>query len=240
MKPQELATKLQEMYGDNLVSVMLYGSSAGGDFSKRYSDVNLIVVLKSVAPGELAKANGVLRRWVKRGQPPPLFFDAVHFPTAADVFPIEFLDLARRHHILAGSDPLAGITVARHNLRHECESELRGKLLRLRQTYLLTCHRPKRVAREMVQSLSAIIAILRGVVHLLDQEPRPTPRELIEQLERGIDFNPQAFFDLLAIREGSARLPRGDEALALVERYLTELETITKYVDTLLHKGATR
>ena len=41
-KLQELVNRLKEACGDNLVSVVLYGSAAREDFHEQYSDVNLL------------------------------------------------------------------------------------------------------------------------------------------------------------------------------------------------------
>ena len=47
-KLQELVQRLQTACGDNLVSVVLYGSAAREDFHEQYSDVNLLVVLQEL------------------------------------------------------------------------------------------------------------------------------------------------------------------------------------------------
>ena len=44
---QELKKRLKDIYGDRLRSVVLFGSSARGDFTKE-SDVDVLVVLKSI------------------------------------------------------------------------------------------------------------------------------------------------------------------------------------------------
>ena len=48
-KLQELVTRLQQACGDNLVSVVLYGSAAREDFHEEFSDVNVLVVLQQLA-----------------------------------------------------------------------------------------------------------------------------------------------------------------------------------------------
>lgn len=44
---QELKKRLKDIYGDRLRSVVLFGSSARGDFTEE-SDVDVLVVLKSI------------------------------------------------------------------------------------------------------------------------------------------------------------------------------------------------
>jgi predicted nucleotidyltransferase len=44
---QELKKRLKDIYGDRLRSVVLFGSSARGDFTEE-SDIDVLVVLKSI------------------------------------------------------------------------------------------------------------------------------------------------------------------------------------------------
>lgn len=231
MTPHELSHELERIYGDNLKSVVLYGSAASGEHSKNYSDYNLFCVLKRTTPSELARANGLLKKWIRKGNPPPHFFDESHIETSLDVFPLEFLDMLDQHMVLIGSDPLEGIDVDPKNLRHQCESELKGKLMHLRAFYAANCHKPKRIAEIVVRSFSAYLSAFRGILRLLGEKPPKDGRAAVERLCEHIDINPQVFFDVIAIRRGESILPRGDEALIMFERYLTELTAVTNYVD---------
>ena len=57
MTPHEFAHGLERIYGEELEAVVLYGSAAGGEHSKKFSDVNVLCVLREVTPSALA--NGV-------------------------------------------------------------------------------------------------------------------------------------------------------------------------------------
>lgn len=233
MKPHELAHELERIYGLDLKSVVLYGSAAGGERSEKFSDFNVFCVLANPTPAELAKANRVVRKWVKKGNPPPHFFGPEHIERSLDVFPIEFLDMMDRHQILLGNDPFEGVNVALKNLRHQCESELKGKIIHLRAFYAANCHKPRRIAHIMVDSFPTFIAAFRASLRLAGQEPPKETKAVVEKCAIGVGFNPEVFFDIIAIRAGESILPRGDDALSMFERYLTELETVTNYVDKL-------
>lgn len=233
MTPHELAHELERIYGEELKSVVLYGSAAGGEHSKKFSDFNVFCVLSNPTPASLAKANGVIRKWVKRGNPPPHFFGPEHIERSLDVFPMEFLDMLERHQALIGKDPLAGIKVDPKNLRHQCESELKGKLLHLRAFYAASCHEPKQVAKAMVQSFPTFLAAFRGIIRLLGDKAPADARAVIERIAQQIDINPQIFFDIIDIRAGMGYLPRRSDALAAFEQYLTEIEAVTRYIDRM-------
>jgi predicted nucleotidyltransferase len=233
MTPHELAHALERIYGEELTSVVLYGSAAGRDYSKKFSDYNVFCVLSTVTPAVLARANKVLRKWDRKGNPPPHFFDPAYIDRSLDVFPLEFLDMKDRHKVLLGADPLATIEVSPANLRHQCESELKGKLIHLRTFYAANVDRPKRLSRIMVESFPTIAATLRGVLRLLGEKPPDNTRAVVEMIGTRVDMSPQIFFDIIDMRRGDAFLPRGDDALEHFERYLTELAALTHYVDRM-------
>ncbi|MFH1830012.1 MAG: hypothetical protein ABH871_04465 [Pseudomonadota bacterium] len=233
MTPHELAHELERIYGENLKAVVLYGSAAGRDYSKKYSDYNVFCVLSEVSPAMLSKANGTLKKWMKTGNPAPQFFYPEYIERSLDVFPMEFLDMEDRHEVLVGRDPLQGVQIDFRNLRHECESELRGKLIHLRSFYAANCHKPKHIAKIMVDSFPTFVAAMRGTMRLLGEKPPNDTKALVEMIGTRVDLNPQIFFDVIDIRSGASFLPRGDDALEHFERYLTELSALTRFVDQL-------
>ena len=233
MTPHDLAHELERVYGEDLKAVVLYGSAVGQDFSKRFSDFNVFCVLRQVTPALLAKSNKAVRKWVKAGNPTPLFFYPEYIERSLDVFPMEFLDMKDRHEILIGRDPLEGIEVDAANLRHQCESELKGKLIHLRNFYAANCDKPKRLAKMMVEAFPTFLAAMRGTLRLLGQKPPADARAVVELAGNLIDINPTIFFDIIEIRRGESLLPRGDAAATAFERYLTELSTLTRFVDEM-------
>ncbi len=235
MTPYDLTHELERLYGDDLRAVVLYGADTGSTAKKktRFSDSNIFCVLSDPSPAMLARANPVLKKWARKGNRLPHFFGPTHIETSLDIFPLDFLEIQDRHEVLLGQDPLAAIEVDAQNLRHQCESELKGKLIHLRAFYAGNYHKPKRVAELMAQSFSDFIAAFRGILRLLQETPPKDDRAVIDRLSQQLDFNPEIFFDVLALRDGETPLPRGDDALSAFERYITEIEAITTYVDQL-------
>lgn len=233
MTPQELAHELEKIYGTDLKSVVLYGSAADGEHSKKFSDINVFCVLSEPTPSMLARANILVKKWVKKGNPPPHFFGSEHIERSLDVFPMEFLDMVDRHRVLFGEDPLKNINIDLKNLRHQCESEFKGKLIHLRSFYAANFDNPKEIARMMVQSLPTFLAGFRAVLRLVGERPPLESKKIIEMAATRLNFKPEIFADIIEIRNGTSLLPRKDEALSMFEQYLTELEMITRYVDKL-------
>jgi len=59
-KLTDLVARMKEFAGENLESIILYGSAARGDFKEGHSDLNVLCVLRSVATRELTRVAPVV------------------------------------------------------------------------------------------------------------------------------------------------------------------------------------
>src|ERR1044071_1861498 len=125
----QLVEKLQKAFEDRLVSVILYGSAASGQYHPHFSDLNLLCVLNQVTPRELAAGEAIFQWWRAQGSPSPLLLSEHEFFTATDSFAIEFHDIQRQHRLLYGKDLTASLVVDDSFYRAQVEHDLRAKLL---------------------------------------------------------------------------------------------------------------
>ena len=87
---KELVEKLESAYSGRLVSVILYGSAAAaaaGDHHRKFSDLNVLCVLKEITPRELADGEPVMQWWREQGHPSPLLMCEEEAHQSADCFP---------------------------------------------------------------------------------------------------------------------------------------------------------
>jgi len=113
-------------------SAVVSGSIVRGDHIPGRSDYNLLVVAERLGPAELKGLGPEFARLAAQHLGPPLLVTRAEWVRAADVFPIEIADMRSAYRVLRGTDPLAGQNVRREELRRALETELRGKLFRLR------------------------------------------------------------------------------------------------------------
>ena len=106
---QRLVDTLRQDLGDRIESVVLYGSAARGQYHPGSSDLNLILVLADLAPPTLELLAPGLERWHRQGHPRPRLFTTAAITDAADVFPIEILDLADFRIVVWGDDPFTRV-----------------------------------------------------------------------------------------------------------------------------------
>jgi predicted nucleotidyltransferase len=217
----------------NGYSAVLYGSAARGDYVPGASDINLLLVLDDVGPTALRALSGAFLEWRTRTPEPPLLVSREEWARATDVFPIEITDMQASHRVLRGADPLSGLLVSRGDLRRALESELRGKLLRLRQGYTLLSHRPGDLGTLATSSAPTALVLFRC---LLTLEGRPVAAADSDGVIRGAaeqaGFDPAAPLEVVHNRgvAGWRCQPR------LFENYLDTIVRTARYVDQL-HPG---
>jgi predicted nucleotidyltransferase len=206
--------------GDILHGVVLYGSAARGDFQKKTSDFNLIVVLEKVDPASLEKLAPALQSWRRQGQPLPRIFSPAVIAESADVFPIEFLDIRSRRVVLHGKDPFADVEIHLDHLRLQCERELREKMMRLREGYVEAHGKPRDLRRLLTDSYTTFVALFRGCLHLLGEEVPVHNNEVVAAFCARADLDRSPFDEV-------DRLKHGEKIEAdpkpLFQRYYDEL-----------------
>jgi len=234
MTPEKLTEKLLKAAPDRIKAVVLYGSAAAGDHAGRKSDYNILVITDGLSADLLKSFSSVARQWAKAGNPPPLLFTEEQLGRSADVFPIELLDIRECHRVLTGSDLISTLEFSTENLRLEIEHELRGKLIQLRQRYLLTADRPKETVQLMTESLSTFLVLFRAALRLFETQVPQPKLEALEELTRHIPFDTDVFETVAQIKAGELK-PGRINAEVTFKKYLTAIETVVYAVDQFIH-----
>jgi hypothetical protein len=220
---------LKNRMGQNLQSVTLYGSAARGDFTDGASDVNVLIVARSLSAEALHAGGDAVRRWRERLPLSPIFATPDYLENSADVFPLEFLDMREAHVTLFGPDPLSGLVVDPHFLRHQVEAELKGKLMRLRSAYANAAGDEKAVGALLRDSLPSFRVLFQGALRLLGQAPPHDRHDVMRVAAAAFDLDADALEAVAAARDRAA-LPEGDLE-TLMNRYLASIEKLTATVD---------
>ncbi len=236
MTPEKLVEELKQACPDQLKSVVLYGSAAAGDHAGRRSDYNVLVLAEELGVKTLQAFSKTAAAWAKAGNPAPLLFTQDRLKQATDVFPIELLDIRECHKILYGDDPVSDLEISTANLRLEIEHELRGKLIRLRQAYLLTGGKAKAVADLMVESLSTFLVLFRASLRLFQDEIPQKKFQALELLGTHLSFDPAVFQTVQQLKDGTIK-PKDCDTEDLFNTYLSTIECVIDAVDAELHKG---
>ncbi len=226
---------MRDAFGDNLRSVILYGSAAGGDFHEGHSDLNVLYVLGRVGLEELEASKPIAEWWRKGKHPSPLIFAQDEIRRSTDAFPIEFLDLAENHRVLHGEDVAANLEIPPLHHRAQVEHELRAKLLKLRQRYALIHHDRKAVVALMVDALSSFAALFRHAVRAAGNPCGLGKAETFAAAARQFQLDARPFLEILEVRAGT-RQAKDLDARRTFQSYLDGVARMAAAVDGLLVK----
>jgi predicted nucleotidyltransferase len=235
-----LVEDLRATHGENLASVVLYGSAAAGDTRELQSDYNLLIALKRITPEDLRLAQAPMREWQRLGHPLPVYFTVEELADAADVFPIEFHQMANARVVLYGHDPFEFVKLSDANLRHQTEYELRSKLIQLRRHYIPASVSIEKLSDLMSDSLSSFAALFRAVLLLYGQQAPVGKTDVVRATARLLKLDATPFERIFEFRTTGA-LPRGDkEANELFGAYMFQIEQVVEAVDELERRGDLR
>jgi predicted nucleotidyltransferase len=226
-----LVTDLRATHGDNLASIVLYGSAAAGDQIELRSDYNLLIALNRITPEDLRQAQAPMREWRRLGHPLPVYFTVEELSDAADVFPIEFHQMANARIILFGHDPFEFVKLSDVHLRHQAEYELRSKLIQLRRLYIPASSSIEKLSDLMTDSLASFASLFRAVLMLHGQEPPIGKPDTVRATARLLRLDPEPFERVFAIRATGERPGTEEEANELFGTYLVQIEHVVEAVD---------
>ena len=231
----QLVERLRKSLVDDVLSVILYGSAATGDAHDKFSDLNVLCVLRQITPAQLAAAETVFHWWREQGNPAPLLLTEHEVRTSTDCFAIEFYDIKRHHRVLYGADVVADLAIDDSFYRGQVEHELRAKLLRLRQKASGVLSDKKALCDLLVDSVSTFCVLFRHALILHGCENVSRKREIIELARQRFGIDPAPFLTLLDLRQENAK---GQNAAPekLLGEYLKEIGKVIDAVD-VLEKG---
>ncbi|MDH4231286.1 MAG: hypothetical protein OEW04_04560 [Nitrospirota bacterium] len=224
---------LQELlsgYPDNIHSIHIVGSSLTQDFNEKTSDINSIVVLKAMDLKFVEFVAPLGKKYRKKGLAAPLIMTPEYISGSLDVFPIEFLDFQLIHETVFGEDILKDIAIKTSDLRHQCEREIKTKLIGLRQGYVSSMGDKHILTERFVSSISGYMPLFRGIIYLMGKERPVGKYDVITALSAATGVNGGIFSKIIDIKKGKIK-PGKDELVTVFEEYYSATEKIGKIID---------
>jgi hypothetical protein len=227
---ERILQAFKRILGTRLKSFVMYGSSHTGEFHEGYSNINTMAIVSSITTSDIAAIGRELKWFFYKGNPSPLIFTQDELHSFKDVFPIEMLDMMEHHTLVYGdADPLKAITIDPKNLRFQCESELKAKLIRLRQA-LFVNDSEKKASLLMVNSISSFVAIFKGVLRFKGKNAPAHKRDIIHEIAQLVEFDPAPFLRLIEIREKKEKLKKS-ETFRTLEMYIEGITKVINFIE---------
>jgi hypothetical protein len=173
---KDFAEELIEKLGDNLQSITVVGSSLTQDYKPGQSDINTVLVLGKLTTNSLDAIAGMAKGMSRKKISAPLLMTLAYIERSLDVFGVEFLDFQLTHQTVLGRDPFASLSLAKKDVRLQCERELKAMLIRLRQGYIAAAANRKLVRDILISTIKGLAPLLRAMLWLKDID-RPAETE---------------------------------------------------------------
>ncbi len=226
----EFSTDVKNIFTDDLVSIILYGSAARGEYTYKKSDINFLIILTDQGISNLRKCLSLIPKWGKRNVATPLFLTKNYIEESLDSFPIEFLGMRMHYQLIYGEDVLQAVGVEEEDLRLACEREMKGKLLHLREGFLNAANNTRNMKSLISQSIAAFTTIFSAILSLKAVDLPGKRRELFSKMADEFDLDKKVFDDLMNVRENNVKFSKMD-LINLMEQYIREIEKLTDMVD---------
>ena len=219
-------------YQEKIHSIHVTGTAVTDDYNEKISDVNSIFVLKKMDMKFLELIAPLGKKYGKHKVAAPLIMTPDYIKTSLDVFPIEFLNFRLIHSTVFGEDILENLEIKRMDLRHQCERELKSKLIQLRQGYISSQGDRKILTEGFVSSITGYIPLFRGILSLFGKELPVRQSEVIAALSKAINADTGVFAKILEVKHGKISLSI-EELNTIFEDYYTATEKIGKIIDEI-------
>jgi hypothetical protein len=213
---EDLVEQASAALGPTLRSVVLFGSAAENRL-RATSDVNLLFVVDSFDPARVATLGPVLQQAHAAVRLSAMWLTRDEVAHASESFAVKFADMARRHRVLLGEDPLAGLAISRQAAVIRVRQVFLNLVLRLRSGYALYHDQEERLAFLVADAAGPLRA---GAAELLELEGRPAPsaREALERLApQWSAEKAQAMLDAVRAARETRRLDQGRAGAILAD-----------------------
>jgi hypothetical protein len=215
----------------DFLAAYLTGSVLSAGFDPAHSRVNVLVIARTLPSASLDRLAASISATKKAPHFEPLFLAQAQILPSLDVFPMEWLDLIERHLRIEGEDVFSSLQVPRTWLRHQCEHELRGKHIRLRQEYLASSGRTDRLREVLSRFASGFHTLFRTLLRLRGAEPPASTERVIEAVADAYGLEARALLGAWMVRY--SRKSDGDDVKDLYRRFMVEIERLIAAIDTL-------
>jgi hypothetical protein len=136
------------------------------------------------------------------------------------------------YRLVHGEDVLKDLIFRPTEVRIQCERELKGKALRLRQVYLESREKPRALREIIAGSITAFTSIFQGLLYLAGKPIPRTKEEIIKEVAEGFQLDVGVFLKLLAVKRGQIKAS-GPELAGLFKEYVSQIDALSGMVDQL-------
>jgi hypothetical protein len=225
---QELTSDYLAVLGDDLKSVIMYGSAVSHEFRPGKSSIVLAFVVNKNPISLLSRCTALHRKWSRRGVATPLFLTPAYIASSLDSYPAEFFDMQTNYRILYGDDVLKPLQIEKKYLRLQCEREFKGIAVHLRSAFLDAFGKEQRMRELLTRALEKMLPLFKALLALGNRKIPAMSGEIVSSVEDMLGLGAGALSQVHG--EGPKR---GAMSIDLFDRFTAAVDAIAAYIDTL-------
>ena len=217
---------------EKMHSVHLVGSALTEDYDPKISDINSVMVLQKMDLKFLELLAPLGKKFGKKRVAAPLIMTPTYIYNSLDVFPIEFLNMKLFHQTVFGKDIFQDVKIENSNLRHQCERELKVKLIGLRQGYISAAGDRNTLTRGFIDTIAGYMPLFKAIIFLLGKEVPRNNRDVLSALEE-VSGVPTNVFTMVLEHKRKKTKPSIDQLNTVFEDYYEAIEKLGEIADAL-------
>ncbi len=144
----------------------------------------IIALFNKLEASDLKKAFPVIKKWRKSKSALPVVMSEDEWLSSTDIYPVEYTEIKNNYKILYGKDVVEHISLQKHDLRLQCEYEIKNILVRVRQLYLGNSDNPKFMVKTLEENSANLIRILNSALSLFDIPAAENYSDVIRKIVR--------------------------------------------------------
>lgn len=168
--PNDIVDKLTsdylDVFGKDLVSVVMYGSAVTHEYIPGSSDINIFLLVGDASLECISRCIPVHKYWVRRGVATPLIMSRDFFQASLDVYPVDFLHIQSNYRVLYGDDIFSTLDIQKEFLRIQCGRELKDLSLQLRTEYLRLEGNKRSLSEKLIETIYKLFPLFKALLIL--------------------------------------------------------------------------
>ncbi len=221
---------LKSNLGENLVSVLAFGSQANVEDAK--NNLNLMIVTNTLNAENLYAISKPVKKWVKAKNPIPVIMNKDEWYSSFDVYAIEYADIKQNYRIIYGEDLVPSIQINKYFLRLQCESELKNLLLKYKNNFLMNVRSDREMKRLLNNVIKTLLVIFRSVLRLHDDSVPYRAVDIIEFASKYLSFNKIVLTKIAKVRYEHDDYTK-QELIFIEAELIKDIQNMLKQVDAM-------
>jgi hypothetical protein len=199
-KIHDFINALIDHTGNNLISAFLYGGYAKNDFTKKKSNVNILLILEYVNMETLDAISVTIQKAIADFKLSPFILTSSEVVPSSDVFAVKLFDIQKHHLLLYGKDVITPLEFNHNYLQFISEQELRNQLSRMKFFYIQHFNFPDALLNKLQSGITTLLVNANTYLFLKYGIYLETREEITQRILLEKQMNKESLLMLLSLR----------------------------------------